>query len=49
MEEMQRQMADFVSYVRNELMAGAQHADPAAGASPSAAQRTFGEEEVGSL
>src|SRR5271166_5598442 len=26
MEEMQRQMADFVSYVRNEVMTRAQHA-----------------------
>jgi MerR family transcriptional regulator/heat shock protein HspR len=34
MEEMQRQMADFVSYVRNEVMTRAQHAqvDPAQGA-----------------
>ncbi len=32
MEEMQRQMADFVSYVRNEVMARAQHADPSRGA-----------------
>ncbi len=33
MEEMQRQMADFVSYVRNEVMARAQHAaDPNRGA-----------------
>ena len=27
MDEMQRQMADFVTYVRNEVMARAQHAD----------------------
>jgi len=26
MDEMQRQMADFVSYVRNEVMLRAQHA-----------------------
>ena len=33
MEEMQRQMADFVTYVRNEVMARAQHAaDPSRGA-----------------
>jgi len=33
MEEMQRQMAEFVSYVRNEVMARAQHAaDPSRGA-----------------
>ena len=32
MDEMQRQMADFVSYVRNEVMARAQHADPSRGA-----------------
>jgi MerR family transcriptional regulator, heat shock protein HspR len=33
MEEMQRQMADFVSYVRNEVMTRAQHAaDPSRGA-----------------
>ncbi len=28
MEEMQRQMSDFVAYVRNEVMARAQHATP---------------------
>jgi len=33
MDEMQRQMADFVSYVRNEVMARAQQAaDPSRGA-----------------
>jgi MerR family transcriptional regulator/heat shock protein HspR len=34
MEEMQRQMADFISYVRNEVVARAQHvrADPGQGA-----------------
>ena len=33
MEEMQRQMAEFVSYVRNEVMTRAQHAaDPSRGA-----------------
>src|ERR1700761_9471860 len=34
MEEMQRQMSDFVSYVRNEVMTRAQHAaaDPSKGA-----------------
>ncbi len=32
MDEMQRQMADFVSYVRNEVMARAQHVDPSRGA-----------------
>ena len=33
MEEMQRQMTDFVSYVRNEVMARAQQAaDPSRGA-----------------
>src|SRR3954451_16073441 len=34
MEEMQRQMSDFVSYVRSEVMARAQHAhvDPGQGA-----------------
>ena len=33
MEEMQRQMADFFTYVRNEVMARAQHAaDPNRGA-----------------
>jgi MerR family transcriptional regulator/heat shock protein HspR len=34
MEEMQRQMSDFVSYVRNEVMTRAQHAnvDPTRGA-----------------
>jgi MerR family transcriptional regulator/heat shock protein HspR len=32
MDEMQRQMADFVNYVRNEVMARAQHADPSRGA-----------------
>jgi MerR family transcriptional regulator/heat shock protein HspR len=32
MEEMQRQMADFVTYVRNEVMARAQNADPSRGA-----------------
>jgi MerR family transcriptional regulator/heat shock protein HspR len=34
MEEMQRQMSDFVSYVRNEVMTRAQHAhaDPGEGA-----------------
>jgi MerR family transcriptional regulator/heat shock protein HspR len=33
MDEMQRQMADFVTYVRDEVMARAQHAtDPSRGA-----------------
>jgi hypothetical protein len=32
MDEMQRQMAGFVSYVRNEVMARAQQADPSRGA-----------------
>jgi MerR family transcriptional regulator/heat shock protein HspR len=32
MVEMQRQMAGFVSYVRNEVMARAQQADPSRGA-----------------
>ena len=32
MDEMQRQMADFVSYVRHEVMARAQQADPSRGA-----------------
>src|SRR5664279_49731 len=32
MDEMQRQMSDFVSYVRNEVMARAQQADPSRGA-----------------
>ncbi len=32
MDEMQRQMADFVSYVRNEVIARAQRADPSRGA-----------------
>ncbi len=32
MEEMQRQMAGFVNYVRSEVMARAQHADPSRGA-----------------
>ncbi len=32
MEEMQRQMSDFVAYVRNEVMTRAQHADPTRGA-----------------
>jgi MerR family transcriptional regulator/heat shock protein HspR len=32
MDEMQRQMAGFVSYVRNEVMARAQNADPSRGA-----------------
>src|ERR1019366_5144312 len=32
MDEMQRQMAGFVCYVRNEVMARAQHVDPSRGA-----------------
>ncbi len=32
MEEMQRQMAEFINYVRNEVMTRAQHADPTRGA-----------------
>jgi len=32
MDEMQRQMAGFVSYVRDEVMARAQQADPSRGA-----------------
>ena len=32
MEEMQRQMSEFVNYVRNEVMTRAQNADPAKGA-----------------
>ena len=32
MEEMQRQMSEFVSYVRDEVMARAQQADPSRGA-----------------
>jgi MerR family transcriptional regulator/heat shock protein HspR len=32
MDEMQRQMSEFVKYVRDEVMARAQHADPSRGA-----------------